>query len=413
MRSSTFAATSVVLALAGMVSGQTFTDCDPTKKTCPADAGWGTTVTTDFTKGASKDWTLAEGTTMQYGDKGAEFVITKGEAPTMSSTKYIMFGKVTIEAMASAGTGIVSSFILESDDLDEIDWEWLGADDKQVESNFFGKGNTTTYDRAIYHPVNDPIGTMTTYIIDWTKDSVKWYIQAPNAAPILVRTLNYGDALALGGKNYPQTPMRVKMGSWIGCADAAAASPATAGTCSWAGGPADFSKGPFTMYAKTVTIQDYGCGGDYTYTDMTGSYQSIKSSGVCGANNANSNSDSSSSAAPSSTASSSAPKSSATGSVTSGGILLQNSTTMSTSTSSATGASNANNSNASGSASTMTTATGSASSTKTTSTPASGTSSTPAQASANAGESMKPKHKYGVLDYSIIALGLSLGYLVM
>lgn len=54
-----------------------------------------------------------------------------------------MFGKVSVTTKASAGTGIVSSFILESDDLDEIDWEWLGSTDTSVESNFFGKANVT------------------------------------------------------------------------------------------------------------------------------------------------------------------------------------------------------------------------------------------------------------------------------
>jgi beta-glucanase (GH16 family) len=344
---------------------------------------------------------------MSYdGTNGAEFIITTSQAPTISSEKYIMFGKVTVTTRASAGTGIVSSFILESDDLDEIDWEWLGSTDSSVESNFFGKGNTTTYDRAIYHPVTDPIGTFNTYVIDWTADSIKWYIGSD-----LVRTLNYGDPLALGGKNYPQTPMRVKMGSWVGCADAAAASnPATAGTCSWAGGPADFSQAPFTMYVQNVIVEDYGCGGDYTYTDLTGSYQSIKSSGTCGANNASSGSSASASGSSSSAASSS--------SSASGGVLAQTSSTVSSFTSSATGTAtgtgvaNGSNSNATATLSTVTTPTASGSTTKTSSS-ASGTASAPAQATSNAGDSLTPKHKYGVLDYAVIALGLGLGYLVM
>ncbi|KAF8867299.1 concanavalin A-like lectin/glucanase [Acephala macrosclerotiorum] len=390
-------AAAALLAGASFVSAQTFTDCNPTEKSCPADPGLGTTLTTDFTTGASSDWSLANGTTMQYGSNGAEFIITNSEAPTMSSNKYIMFGKVSVTTRASAGTGIVSSFILESDDLDEIDWEWLGADDTQVESNFFGKGNTTTYDRAVYHPVTDPIGTWTTYTVDWTADSIQWYIGSN-----LVRTLSYSDPLALEGKNYPQTPMRIKMGSWVGCANAAAATnPATAGTCSWAGGPADFSKAPFTMYVKSVTIQDYGCGGDYTYSDMTGSWQSIKSSGTCGSNSGSSASGSASASAAKSGASSTA----------SGGVLIQTSSTVSTFTSSSTGTANGSKSNATTTASTLTTAT-SGTSTKATGS-SSGTSSAPAQATTNAGDSMKPKHKYGAVDFAVIALGLGLGYLVM
>lgn len=38
---------------------------------------------------------------------------------------------------AASGQGIVSSIVLESDDLDEIDWEFLGGDTTQVQSNFY------------------------------------------------------------------------------------------------------------------------------------------------------------------------------------------------------------------------------------------------------------------------------------
>lgn len=250
---------------------------------------------------------------------------------------------------------------------------------------------------------------MQTYTIDWTAESVKWYIGSN-----MVRQLNYADPLAVYGKNYPQTPMRVKMGSWVGCADQAAADdPKTAGTCSWAGGPADFSKGPFTMYVQSVTIQDYGCGGDYTYTDMSGDYTSIKSSGVCGTNNANSGSGSSSS---SSTASATATKSTSSAS---GGLLLQTSSTVSSVSSTPTGtgtaAAQGANSGATGTgSSTMSTATkptGSATGSGTGSGAAS--TSTPLQVTTSAADTIKPKHKYGVLDFAVIGLGLGLGYLVM
>lgn len=53
-----------------------------------------------------------------------------------------MFGKVEVVLKAAPGAGIVSSFVMQSDDLDEIDWEWLGSDPDEVQSNFFGKGMT-------------------------------------------------------------------------------------------------------------------------------------------------------------------------------------------------------------------------------------------------------------------------------
>jgi len=393
MRSTTFSATAALLSALTLVNGQTFTSCNPTtNSSCPADPGLGTTVTTDFTKGPGAGWVLEDGTSMSYGSQGAQFVISKDtDAPTIYYDKYIMFGKVTVTLKASPGDGTVSSFILESDDLDEIDWEWLGTSDVNVESNFFGKGNTTTYDRALYHPVTDPIGTFSTYTIDWTAASTNWYI---NGA--LVRTLSYGDPLAVYGQNYPQTPMRVKMGNWVGCVDAAAmANTATQGTCQWAMGTStsyiDWNSNPsFTMYVQSVTIQDYGSGGNYVYTDESGSWQSIKSEGGDG----NSNSGSSSSAS-----TSTGSKTSTSSSTSSGGILQETSASTSSSTSTQ-------------ATTTMTTATTSSTGSKTTSSSAT-TTSKPAQSTSSGAETLKPKHKYGAIDVAVIGLGLGMGYLFM
>jgi hypothetical protein len=44
------------------------------------------------------------------------------DAPTLVSRWYIFFGKVDIVLQSAPGTGIVSSFVMESDDLDEIDF---------------------------------------------------------------------------------------------------------------------------------------------------------------------------------------------------------------------------------------------------------------------------------------------------
>ena len=67
---------------------------------------------------------MAAGTTLTYDkQKGAVFSISKpGQAPTITSKKYIFFGRVEVECLASSGTGIVTSSVLQSDDLDEIDW---------------------------------------------------------------------------------------------------------------------------------------------------------------------------------------------------------------------------------------------------------------------------------------------------
>lgn len=241
---------------------------------CPADEAFGKNkVSCDLSGGLCDSFTELEGTTLTYGDKGAVFSIEKGtNAPTIRTGKFLFFGRVDFEIQASEGNGIVTSAVLQSDDLDEIDWEWVGGDVAKVQTNYFSKGDTTTYDRGKYHDVSAALTSFHTYSIEWTSASVIWLI---DDAP--VRTLTYEDAK--GGAAFPQTPMEVKVGTWC------AGLPSTPeGTRDWAGGLTDFSQGPFNAYYKSISIVDYA-GKDaptkdsvkeYIYGDKTGTWESIK-----------------------------------------------------------------------------------------------------------------------------------------
>lgn len=67
-------------------------------------------------------WTSTAGKVPTSG-KGAEFTINKkGDAPTIESTFNVFFGEMEVKMTAAPGTGIVSTVVWESDDLDEIDW---------------------------------------------------------------------------------------------------------------------------------------------------------------------------------------------------------------------------------------------------------------------------------------------------
>ncbi|RKF76771.1 putative glycosidase crf1 [Golovinomyces cichoracearum] len=258
------------------VKAQTFTDCNPLEKSCPPKPGLGTSVFADFTTGESDYWKPLEPTKVVYDPaEGMKLSIkTPTDSSTMALTKYIMFGHIDMVAKASHGNGIVSSFVLLSQDLDEIDWEWIGGDNNNVQTNFFGKGDTSSYDRATHVPIKAPIETFHTYSLDWTAERIVWLIDGT-----AVRTVTYTDPITKGGKIYPQSPMQVKVGNWIGCLDASNIQ--TQGTCQWAGGQADLSKGPFIMSVKSLNVTDYGCGGEYSYSDRSGNWQSIKSTGKC------------------------------------------------------------------------------------------------------------------------------------
>lgn len=156
--------------------------------------------------------------------------------------------------------------------MQQIDWEWVGGDDKQAQSNYFYKGDTTTYDRGAFHPVAGAVTTAHKYSIEYTPKAVKWFID-----DAVVRTLTYEEAN--GGKNFPQTPMEVRLGSWV-----AGDPDKPEGTIEWAGGLTDFKKAPFNAYYKSISIVDYAGGEgptdkdvkEYIYGDNSGTYQSIK-----------------------------------------------------------------------------------------------------------------------------------------
>lgn len=215
------------------------------------------------------------GTTLKYDSKlGAVYTIEKEtDAPTVASSRYIFFGQVDVTVRAAFGKGVVTSFVLQSDDLDEIDWEWIGSDTTQVQTNYFSKGCTETYDRGGFSTVANPQNEFHTYTIKWTPTQLDWIIDGA-----VVRTLMAADASGCAG--FPQTPMQIKLGTWV-----AGREDAAQGTIEWAGGITDFSEGPFVGYYQSIKIQDY-MGGDgttgaknateYQYGDKSGTWQSIK-----------------------------------------------------------------------------------------------------------------------------------------
>lgn len=221
------------------------------------------TINVDFTNGEVNSF-VASGSP-SYDDEGVSFTVAQGgDAPQLSSLFYIMFGRVEITMKAAPGAGIVSSLVLESDTLDEIDIEWLGADADEIQSNYFGKGQTTTYNRGQFHEVVGTQSEWITYTIDWTQDEIVWM-----AGGTVVRSMRADEAEE---NQYPQTPMQVKFGAWSG-GDANNNAP---GTVSWARGPTDYSQGPFSMVVRSIIVTDYSTGKEYSYSDNSGSWGSIE-----------------------------------------------------------------------------------------------------------------------------------------
>ena len=186
----------------------------------------------------------------------------------------MQFGKATVTMKAGAGQGIISSFILISDDLDEIDFEFLGNHDQDVQTNWFGKGVPGNYDREQDKPAANNQDQYHRYTIEYTKVQVNWYVDDK-----LVRTLTPKQAAAQG-YSFPQSPMQIRISGWSGGGDDVAQ-----GTKGWASGvnpeiydyTIDYSRA--MMYVKAVEAEDYSSGTTYSYTADDGTWQHIQAGG--------------------------------------------------------------------------------------------------------------------------------------
>ncbi|KAH8675597.1 concanavalin A-like lectin/glucanase domain-containing protein [Xylariales sp. PMI_506] len=247
-------------------AAQTSTSCDPLDGTCSADTALGQSISVDFTQGEVESFTSSGGTPT-YGSDGVTFTITEsGDAPQLNSIFYIMFGRIEFQLKAATGAGIVSSVVMISDDLDEIDLEWLGADNYQVATNYFGKGITTDYNRGEWDAAAGCQEYFNTYTVDWTSERIVWAVN-----DTVIRTLTAANAET---NQYPQTPMQIRFGIWSG-----GDSSNSEGTIEWARGPTNYSDGPFSMTVKNMKVTDYSTGTKYTYGDTSGNWTSIESTG--------------------------------------------------------------------------------------------------------------------------------------
>lgn len=259
----------LVAILAPTTFAQTWSYCNPMNQTgCPNDVALGIanySIDLSDQTMSTKVWNITAGAIQYDQSTGAQFTVAKRlDSPTVQSNFHIFFGQVEVVMKAGFGRGIVSSIVIQSDDLDEIDWEWIGGNTTHVQTNYFGKGNTTSYDRAIWHEIQTPQEIYHNYTTDWQPDKTDFYIDGQ-----IVRTLKFEDAN--GGKNYPQTPSDVRLGIWPG------GDPKNNEyIIEWAGGEVDYDQGPFTMNVKSIRVSDASTATEYHWSDRSGSMESIE-----------------------------------------------------------------------------------------------------------------------------------------
>jgi hypothetical protein len=115
------------LAILPFTYAQTYSSCNPlTQSGCTPNPGVNPAVfSTDFTQSSTlpAGWGKQNQGSVTYDSNGANFILAQqGDSPTFVSNDYILFGSMEVVMKAASGQGIVSSLILLSDDLDELDW---------------------------------------------------------------------------------------------------------------------------------------------------------------------------------------------------------------------------------------------------------------------------------------------------
>ena len=85
----------------------------------------------------------AQGNPVKYPSGGVALTMAEGTVGTLlASTFYVWYGKICATMSTSQGQGVVTAFIMMSDVKDEIDFEFIGNDNKNGQSNWYSQGVT-------------------------------------------------------------------------------------------------------------------------------------------------------------------------------------------------------------------------------------------------------------------------------
>lgn len=172
----------------------------------------------------------------------------------VSSTKYLWFGRVGATIKTSRDVGVVTAFITFSDVQDELDYEFMGYDLDNPQTNFYSLGQLN-YTNSKNVSTSNTFENWHYYEIDWSEDKTDWLIDGA-----VVRTLVRADTWNATSKryNYPATPSRVQFSLWPAGSDLNAI-----GTVQWAGGAINWDSqdiqqyGYYYAYIKNVSVTTY------------------------------------------------------------------------------------------------------------------------------------------------------------
>ncbi|KAI9773066.1 MAG: hypothetical protein M1840_008186 [Geoglossum simile] len=210
---------------------------------------------TKYLGDASKSNWVVDGTPLAYQDQVLLTMAPKTVGAVMASTHYVWYGKISATMKTGRGAGVVSAFILLSDVKDEIDFEFVGVDLENAQTNYYFQGITNYHNGQNISVSSDTFNDFHTYTIDWTPDSITWSVDG-KVGRVKKKSETWNSTA--NRFDYPQTPARIQLSIWPG-----GLASNNKGTIDWAGGLIDWNgpdiKDPGYYYATVneVNVQCY------------------------------------------------------------------------------------------------------------------------------------------------------------
>ncbi|CEP63100.1 chitin transglycosylase UTR2 LALA0_S07e02388g [Lachancea lanzarotensis] len=199
---------------------------------------------------SANDW-IYEGSIVDYNDEQALLLTMPqySSGAVLSSTRYMWYGKVSARMKTSHLGGVITAFIMFSSVQDEIDYEFVGANLTNAQTNYYFEGDLN-WTHSSNVSVSNTFDNYHVYEIDWHEDHLDWLIDGQ-----VGRTLykNHTFNASTGQYDYPQTPARIQLSIWPGGTNTSAY-----WTKLWAGGEIDWNapdiKDPGYYYATVESV---------------------------------------------------------------------------------------------------------------------------------------------------------------
>lgn len=176
------------------------------------------------------DW-VASGEPLLYNGNTLLTMTPESSGTVIASTVDIWYGTVKAKMKTSRGNGVVTAFILLSNVKDEIDYEWVGNNLTNSQTNYYFQG-ILDYTQSGNISNSDTFANFHEYEIEWTPDYIKWKVDGKTE-----REKKKSETWNATGNRYefPQSPSRLQLSIWPGGSDKN-----PKGTVDWAGGAIDW-----------------------------------------------------------------------------------------------------------------------------------------------------------------------------